>query len=651
MIRNRGREPQRTLGGAAAPAHTSIGKTTLIPAQPSAPDPGRLARYGAPAEGPATAQRNAEREVAPSTSTPAQPAVRDIASLFGSPLATGGTLVQRAPTSTPPADTAKQPGVWEHTFGEASTPVGKLGRVQAPRGVYLRQRPLPGAPSPSAPVPFNGLMFVERRTNQSAANERWCYVIATELGAAGFCEERYLALDPPEPTATLRRTVPGERLATIAEQTYGAAIDDANSRLYVQALYLANRDRAGIQLDHVDLSFKDRALRGDDERRTLEVYKGAKVVAGTSLWLPSRPFIEELEAAGAVTGGSTLITGAWDAAKGSVGAVVDGAKYVAGLFVGLLDGAYNAVIDLFKGAVDMVEAVLEVVWNLVTGNPGRMREMASAWVEKMKAVWKHRGEIADEFLKKWNAELAWDRGLFHGEVLGLVIMTVLLILITMGEDAPAALSGIAVRWPQLIKLLKTVDALGDVTTYLGAAAKVAKLPARAIAAVRRDAAKAERAASKAATSGAEAEQELAKLSTVMANKGSRLVHTPRAQALHELLEEARRASVVIHSDEEAQRLLDWAARTAGAEPHTFHAVTIGDDIFVRPEHLANVRVLREELIHVFQQRAGASSAEIVEKEIEARLMMIKYRHKWGITADEIREMIREVRTMRKTGRY
>lgn len=651
-MRDHGREPQqRTLGGAAAPAHASIGKTTLISVQPSAPDSGRPERHGAPAEPPAPTQRHAQREVTPSTSTPAQLAVHDIVSLFGSPVATGGALVQRTPTSPATANPAKQPGVWEHTFGEASTPVGKLGRVQAPKGVYLRERPLPGAPSPSAPVPFNGLVFVERRTNQGAANERWCYVVATELGTAGFCEERYLAIDPPEPTATLHRTVPGERLATIAEQAYGPATGDNNSRLYVQALYIANRDRAGVQLDHVDLSVKDRALRGEDERRTLEIYKGAKVVAGTSLWLPSRPFIEQLKAAGAVTGGSTLITGAWDAATGAVGAVVDGAKYVAGLFVGLLEGAYNAVIDLFKGAVDMVAAVLEVVWNLVTGNPGRVKEMASAWVEKMKAVWEHRGELADEFLKKWNAEVAWDRGLFHGEVLGWVIMTVLLILITMGEDAPAALGGIAVRWPQLIKLLTTVDALGDVATYLGAAAKVTKLPARAIAAVRRDAAKAERAAAKAANSGAEAEQELAKLGAAMANKGSRLVNTPRAQALHELLEEARRASVIIHSDEEAQRLLDWAARTAGAEPHTFHAVTIGDDIFVRPEHLANVRVLREELIHVFQQRAGASSAEIVEKEIEARLMMIKYRHKWGITADEIREMIQEVRTMRKTGRY
>lgn len=344
------------------------------------------------------------------------------------------------------------------------------------------------------PVPFNGLVFVERRTNQGTANQRWCYVIATELGSAGFCEERYLAIDPPEPTATLHRTAPGERLATIAEQAYGPAKDDSNSRLYVQALYLANRDRAGVQLEHVDLNFKDRTLRGEDERRTLEVYKGAKVIAGDSIWIPSKPFIEQLKAAGAVTGGSTLITEAWDVAKEAVGAVVDVAKYVAGFFVGLLEGAYNAIMDLFKGAVDMVEAVLKIIWNIVTGNPGRVKEMASGWVEKMKGVWEHRGEIADEFLKKWNAESAWDRGQFQGEVLGWVTMTVLLILVTMGEDAPAALAGIAVRWPQLIKLLKTVDTLGDVTTYLGAAAKAAKLPSKAARFVAGKSGRAERAA-------------------------------------------------------------------------------------------------------------------------------------------------------------
>jgi hypothetical protein len=159
--------------------------------------------------------------------------------------------------------------------------------------------------------------------------------------------------------------------------------------------------------------------------------------------------------------------------------VVDGAKYVAGFIVGILEGAYNAVVDLFKGAVDMVEAVLKNVWNLVTGNLGAIKDMLMGWVDKMKLAWEHRGEIADEFLKKWNAESMWDRGLFQGDVLGWVMMTVLLILVTMGEDAPAAVAGIVTRWPQMVKLLKTVDTLGDVTTYVGAAAKVAKVPGKA----------------------------------------------------------------------------------------------------------------------------------------------------------------------------
>jgi hypothetical protein len=371
---------------------------------------------------------------------------------------------------------ASAPG---RAFGEASSPVGKLGRVQAPKGVFLRMQPIAGAASPSPPLPFNALVYVESRTTQAHANERWCYVIATELGTTGFCEERYLAIDPPEPGAKLRRTQQGERLAVIAEEAYGPANDEDNSRLYVQALYIANRDRAGVKLDHVELSFKDRATRGGAEEETLKVYKGVKVLAGTSIWIPSKEFIERLKAVGAVTGRSTYMMEAWSKAKDFANDVVEGVKYAAGFIVGLLEGAFNAIVDLFKGAVEMVEAVVKIIWNLVTGNPDRIKDMLMGWVGKMKLAWEHRGQIADEFLKKWNAESMWDRGLFQGEVLGWVMMTVLLVLITMGEDAPAALSGIAVRWPQLIKLLRTVDTLGDVTTYLGAAAKTVMLPKKA----------------------------------------------------------------------------------------------------------------------------------------------------------------------------
>lgn len=383
--------------------------------------------------------------------------------------------------ATAPSAGAQPGGMWDHTFGEASTSVGKLARIQAPRGVYLRTRPLPGAASSHPPIPFNGLVHVERRTTQPHSSERWCYVIAADAGAAGFCEERYLALDPPEPTATLRRTAAGERLALIAEEAYGPPTGQNNSRLYVQALYLANRDRAGVTLDHVDLGFRARATRGDAEEQTLQIYQGAKIITGTSLWIPSKPFIEQLEASGAITSGSTHLTQAWDTAKDAVGTAVDATRYAAGVMVGVLEGAYGAIIDLFKGAADMLQAVLEVVWHLVTGNPGLIKDMVITWADKMKQAWERRGDIADEFLKKWNAESPWDRGRFQGEVLGWVMMTVLLILLTLGQGTPAALSGVTLRWPQLIHLLKTVDTLGDVTTYLGVAAKALKLPGTAAA--------------------------------------------------------------------------------------------------------------------------------------------------------------------------
>lgn len=147
------------------------------------------------------------------------------------------------------------------------------------------------------------------------------------------------------------------------------------------------------------------------------------------------------------------------------------------------------------------------------------------------------------------------------------------------------------------------------------------------------------------------EKALAELPPAMFNRGSKLIHTPREQALKELLDEARRADVVIQSDAEAERYLDLAAKRYGGKPSDYHAVTIGDVIFVRPEYAANVRVLREELIHVFQQRGGMAVTDIVAQEIEARLMMIARRHQWSLTVDEVKEMIAEVRQMRKTGKY
>jgi hypothetical protein len=129
------------------------------------------------------------------------------------------------------------------------------------------------------------------------------------------------------------------------------------------------------------------------------------------------------------------------------------------------------------------------------------------------------------------------------------------------------------------------------------------------------------------------------------------LRTPRGEALKQLLKEAAAGGIIIHSDAEANAYLDWAAKVQGIPPESMHACTLGTDIFVRPAYANDVRVLREEMIHVKQQQAGAASNEIVDKEIAARTEMIANRLKWGITNAEVREMIREIRQMRKTGKY
>jgi hypothetical protein len=119
------------------------------------------------------------------------------------------------------------------------------------------------------------------------------------------------------------------------------------------------------------------------------------------------------------------------------------------------------------------------------------------------------------------------------------------------------------------------------------------------------------------------------------------------------MDEARARGVEIRSDAEAVAYLDWAARAQGIEPSQMHAVTLGDDlIMVRPEHVDNPRILREEMIHVEQSRAGQIASDtVVANEIAAREAMINNADEWGITADEVSEMQREIDHMRQTGRY
>jgi hypothetical protein len=381
-----------------------------------------------------------------------------------------------AEAEAPRAGAAGSEGMWRQVIGERSTAVGKLGRVRAPKGVRLRKAAAAGAADLGV-LPFDELVSIERRTEHG-----WCWVIATGAlsGSAGFCEEQFLAMDPPEPSAHLYRVAPGDALREIAQRAYGKSFHGGrDARLYVQALYEANKEHKGLYLTHVDLSRREKAERFEDDEHTLEIYKGAKVREGHAIWLPSEAFIEQLRASGTISDGTSAQSKLFHGLKNGASQAVDGARYSAAFVVGILEGAWSAIADLFQGAADMIEVVAKTLYEIVTGNLGAIKDMLLGWVEKLKAAWGQRGEMAADFMAKWESEDAWTRGNFQGEVLGWVMMTALLIIATAGEAAAAMATG---KWATVLRVLRAADALGDVTTYVG---KAARLPGKAVSTLRR----------------------------------------------------------------------------------------------------------------------------------------------------------------------
>ena len=130
----------------------------------------------------------------------------------------------------------------------------------------------------------------------------------------------------------------------------------------------------------------------------------------------------------------------------------------------------------------------------------------------------------------------------------------------------------------------------------------------------------------------------------------------RAEALAEVRAEAARRNIGIltDADPEVKAYMDAAAKREGVAPEDLHASTIGDTIMVREAVADDVRVLREEMIHVDQQQnmqIGVGVDTRVDAEIAARQTMLDNAKDWALTQDEINEITREIETIRDRGRY
>lgn len=368
--------------------------------------------------------------------------------------------------------------MWRDLFQADSVTVGQSGRISAPNGRHLFAKPDPAAPAASGVLPFGTLVHVERRTTQKDVAQRWVYVVGS--GAAGFCEERYVAIAPPEPNATLRLVEKGDTLFRIAAEAYGTSFSQGNdARQYVEALYVANKGRPGIKLTEVDLGSLDSALRGSAEQETLKVFEGARVVAGQNLWIPSEAFVQQLKLSGTITSGQTVGSPAWAEAKKRMRVDPELASE-AGTTVGLLDGAYEAIRDLYKGSADLLRLGYELEKDALTQLRPVMEIAAKkliAFLEKFPNLDALTAAVGSYVAKRWEDSDQFGRAEFVGEVVGYIGMNVLLVIASAGESIGAEIAeGGSDLSRVALAILKAVDDGANPITYIKPLAKGIKVP-------------------------------------------------------------------------------------------------------------------------------------------------------------------------------
>ena len=110
------------------------------------------------------------------------------------------------------------------------------------------------------------------------------------------------------------------------------------------------------------------------------------------------------------------------------------------------------------------------------------------------------------------------------------------------------------------------------------------------------------------------------------------------------------------ADPEMKVYMDNAAKREGVKPEYLHAITIGDNIVVRQSQANDVRVLREEMTHVQQQRGGkvvlgANLDNRVYLEIEAREELISSADDFGLSPSDVVDLKKEIETIKQKGEY
>ena len=324
----------------------------------------------------------------------------------------------------------------------------------SPTAQYLRKQPVPDkGDNVLATLAFNDIVFVDQ---SGGAGGKW-YQITTATGQQGWVPVVSVALDPPEPTASLYRIKAGDTPIDLAGTWYGpfekwwwpGSSDAGDARFYVAALAYANKGRAGMP--------------SPDSLDNMSSWKSVTLIADHTVWRPGKPFLDTLK--GKVSSGSISRT-VWEGVKSAAKMVWGWAVYAAAFVSGILYGAGESIYDLLVGIVDLVKMLYAIGKSLILGNI--ISDAMALWEDLKKLS---LADMEKWFLGKWNAEDPWDQGFFRGRVLGYIAMEIIMLVFSDGILTAIKWAGKFAKIGELIAKLPRLAKLAE-------AAKGLKVPAK-----------------------------------------------------------------------------------------------------------------------------------------------------------------------------
>jgi hypothetical protein len=309
--------------------------------------------------------------------------------------------------------------------GRTGDLVMKVGRVAKP--VWnIRHSPQPHLEA-FTQLKLNDVVLVERSmTGRAQDTQSWLYVYAQPAGGEKFVEgwvnSAGLLLDPPEPEAQVHFIKSGEKLIDIAAKYYkggGFAWGD-DARFYVAALAYANKDYSGLIFPKgwTDADFKERGRWAD-----------VGIKADHALWIPAKTHLALMK--GQFVSSGSITYAMWQAVKMAAAAAWEVVVGFVGFVAGLIHGLLLSIYDLLADLIDLAKMVWKVLKSLFTGE--LINDVKKLWNALKNTDWKSvLVGLATDFMAKWEAEDPWARHYFRGKVLGWILGTVALALLTAG---------------------------------------------------------------------------------------------------------------------------------------------------------------------------------------------------------------------------